>query len=114
MVVGMKIHHLGLTAIQPHGLPPEFQLIPLTGHTAGHTGVAVHDGDRWLLHCGDAYYFHRELNAAPQPHPVLDVVQTRSEVDHDRRVDTQTKLRALGDEVALFSAHDPWELARYR
>ncbi|MBP2330385.1 glyoxylase-like metal-dependent hydrolase (beta-lactamase superfamily II) [Kibdelosporangium banguiense] len=107
----------GLTAIQPHGLPPEIQLVPLGGHTEGHTGIAVHDGDRWLLHCGDAYYYHRELDAEPQPHPVLDIVQTRSEVHHELRVGTQIQLRALvrdhGDEVSLFSAHDPWELERY-
>lgn len=102
----------GLPAIQPRGLSDEFRLVPLAGHTAGHTGIAVHDGDRWLLHCGDAYYYHREIGPTPEPHPVLDVVQTRSEVDRDRRLDTQARLRELAD-VELFSAHDPWELARY-
>jgi hypothetical protein len=59
----------GFTSIQPQGLTADIRLIPLGGHTAGHTGVAVRDGDRWLLHCGDAYYYHRELDPAPQPHP---------------------------------------------
>lgn len=36
-----------------------------------------------------AYYYHRELDEDPEPHPVLDVVQTRSEVGHDKRVSTQ-------------------------
>lgn len=106
----------GFNAIRPKGLPDDFQLIPLGGHTAGHTGVAVRDGDRWLLHCGDAYYYHRELDAAPQPHPVLDVVQTSSEVHHDLRLGTQARLRELhrdhGHEVTLISAHDPWEFQR--
>ena len=88
--------------------------MPLGGHTAGHAGVAVRDSAGWLLHCGDAYYYHRELDPTPQPHPVLDIVQTSSEVDHDLRVDTQARLRALVGTVALVSAHDPWELARYR
>jgi glyoxylase-like metal-dependent hydrolase (beta-lactamase superfamily II) len=104
----------GFTAIQPKGLPPEIRLVPLGGHTEGHTGVAVWDGDRWLLHCGDAYYYHRELDQEPQPHPLLDIVQTRSEVHHDLRLGTQARLRELirnhGNEVAVFSAHDPWEL----
>jgi len=107
----------GFTAIQLHGLPPEIKLIPLGGHTAGHTGVAVHHGDRWLLHCGDAYYYHREMQDDPQPHPIMDIVQCRSEVHHDLRVGTQARLRELvrehGDEVSVISAHDPWEFARY-
>ncbi len=106
----------GLDAIRPEGLPEEFRLVPLSGHTAGHTGVAVHNGDTWLLHCGDAYYYHRELDEDPEPHPVLDMVQTRSEVDHDKRVGTQAALRTLArdhiGEVTLFSAHDPWEFGR--
>ncbi|WP_370963631.1 MBL fold metallo-hydrolase [Amycolatopsis sp. cg9] len=100
------------------GVAADIRLVPLGGHTAGHAGVAVHDGTRWLLHCGDAYYFHRELDVEPQPHPVLDVVQTRSEIHHDLRLGTQARLRELvrrhGDEVTVFSAHDPWELARLR
>jgi glyoxylase-like metal-dependent hydrolase (beta-lactamase superfamily II) len=30
-------------------------LVPLPGHSRGHCGVAVEVGDKWLLHCGDAY-----------------------------------------------------------
>jgi glyoxylase-like metal-dependent hydrolase (beta-lactamase superfamily II) len=108
----------GFTSVQPEGLPPEIRLVPLGGHTAGHTGVAVHGGDRWLLHCGDAYYYHRELSADPHRHPVLDLVQTTSEVHHDLRLGTQARLRELvrdrGDQVSVFSAHDPWELDRLR
>ncbi|WP_280312502.1 MBL fold metallo-hydrolase [Nocardia abscessus] len=108
----------GFDAIQPKDLPDDFQLIPLGGHTAGHTGVAVREGERWLLHCGDAYYYHRELDPQPQPHPILDIVQTSAEVHHDLRVGTQARLRELhrdhGDEVTLLSAHDPWEFQRFR
>ncbi|WP_280239236.1 MBL fold metallo-hydrolase [Nocardia abscessus] len=108
----------GFDAIQPKDLPDDFQLIPLGGHTAGHTGVAVREGERWLLHCGDAYYYHRELDPQPQPHPILDIVQTSAEVHHDLRVGTQARLRELhrdhGHEVTLLSAHDPWEFQRFR
>ncbi|MET8864032.1 MBL fold metallo-hydrolase [Nonomuraea sp. NPDC004580] len=108
----------GFASLQPQGLPPQIRLIPLGGHTAGHAGVAVQDGDRWLLHCGDAYYYHRELGDTPQPHPLLDLVQTSSEVHHDLRLGTQARLRELlrrhGDQVSIFSAHDPWELHHYR
>ncbi|WP_112141615.1 MBL fold metallo-hydrolase [Glycomyces dulcitolivorans] len=108
----------GFTAMRPEGLGPQFRLVPLGGHTAGHMGIAVRDADRWLLHCGDAYYYHKELEPQGHPHPLLDVVQTRSEVHHDLRLGTQARLRELlrdhGDEVTAFSAHDPWELARHQ
>lgn len=107
---------LGFRSFQAKGLPPEIRLVPLGGHTAGHTGVAVHNGDRWLLHCGDAYYYHRELDADPHPHPLLDLVQTSAEVHHDLRLGTQARLRELARthaaEITLISAHDPWEFAR--
>lgn len=77
----------------------------------------MRDGDRWLLHCGDPYFYHRELDSTLAPHPQLDIVQTSSEVHHDLRLGTQARLRGLvrhhGDEVTAISAHDPWELDRY-
>lgn len=106
----------GFASIQPKGLP-DIRIIPLGGHTAGHAGVAVRDGERWLLHCGDAYFYHHELDSTPRPHPLLDIVQGRSEVHHDLRLGTQARLRELvrdhADEVTAISAHDPWELGRY-
>jgi glyoxylase-like metal-dependent hydrolase (beta-lactamase superfamily II) len=38
-------------------IEPEIYLLPLFGHTAGHCGMAVKDGDGWLLHVGDAASF---------------------------------------------------------
>ncbi|MFC4906170.1 MBL fold metallo-hydrolase [Actinomadura gamaensis] len=108
----------GFGAFALDGLPSEIRLVPLGGHTQGHAGVAVRDGDKWLLHCGDAYYYHREMQDEKEPHPLMDLVQTNSQVHADLRLGTQARLRELvrdhGDEVEVFSAHDPWELARYR
>jgi len=36
---------------------PEMWLLPLFGHSPGHCGVAVKDGEGWLLHAGDAASF---------------------------------------------------------
>ncbi|MBV6699888.1 MBL fold metallo-hydrolase [Kitasatospora aureofaciens] len=107
----------GFTAVRAQGLADDILLVPLGGHTAGHTGVALRtDDDKWLLHCGDAYYYHRELQEDPHPHPLLDFVQTTAEVHHDLRVGTQARLRELvrdhGDTVTVISAHDPWEFQR--
>ncbi len=98
------------------GLDVEVALIPLAGHSLGHTGVAVNAGDRWLLHCGDAYFNRGEIAIPPTCPPGLRVFQRLLAADNRARVDNAARLRELaashGDEVALFCAHDPHELAR--
>ena len=46
------------------GLPDEILLIPLSGHTRGHAGVAVDTGNGWLLNAGDSYFFHGQVDPA--------------------------------------------------
>jgi glyoxylase-like metal-dependent hydrolase (beta-lactamase superfamily II) len=102
---------------QLEGLPPEVLLVPLTGHTRGHCAVAVDRGDRWLLHAGDAYFFHGEMK--PDGHhcpPGLRLFQTLFEVDRKQRLANQERLRELvrtqGNEVDVFCAHDLEEYRR--
>ena len=39
-------------------------LVPLAGHTWGHSGVAIaEDGGGWLLHAGDAYFYRGEVGS---------------------------------------------------
>jgi glyoxylase-like metal-dependent hydrolase (beta-lactamase superfamily II) len=107
---------LGAEGVRPlTGLPEDFLLVPLTGHTRGHAGVAVNDGERWLLHAGDAYFYHDELAKDPRSHPMFDIVQLDAQVDAEQRMSSQERLRSLVHDhgVTVFSAHDPWELARY-
>lgn len=100
------------------GLDVDLALIPLIGHSRGHTGVAVNSGDGWLLHCGDAYFDHGQLATPPTCPPVLKVFQRVLAADNGARVANVERLRELaaghGDEVDLFSAHDPHELERYQ
>src|SRR5262249_106993 len=72
------------------GLPPEILLVPLYGHTLGHAGVAIDTGARWLLHAGDAYFFHGELDLV-RPHctPALRMFQRLMDSDHALRVQNQ-------------------------
>jgi glyoxylase-like metal-dependent hydrolase (beta-lactamase superfamily II) len=97
-------------------LDVEVALIPLIGHSRGHTGVAVNTGDHWLLHCGDAYFNQGEMATPPSCPPGLSLFQRVLASDHKARVANAARLRELaanhGDEVSLFSAHDPHELAR--
>jgi glyoxylase-like metal-dependent hydrolase (beta-lactamase superfamily II) len=110
----------GFAGVRPlNGLPPEILMVPLGGHTPGHAGVAVRTKDRWLLHGGDAYFYHGEVDR-PEPltHPLFDFLQENTEVDRALRLDNVARLRdlALGrpDEIDLFCAHDPWEFHRHQ
>ncbi len=94
-------------------------LVPLKGHTRGHSGVGVRrpNGD-WLLHAGDAYFFHGEKEQPPSCPPGLRAFQRLVEIDHRSRVENQERLRRLhadhSDEVTVFSAHDETEFLALR
>jgi glyoxylase-like metal-dependent hydrolase (beta-lactamase superfamily II) len=110
--------YFGFEAVRElKGLPPEILLVPLTGHSAGHAGIAVDLGDRHLLHCGDAYFHHGEVDARrPRCPAALRTFQTQMAVDNDARIQNQNRLRALVTEMpvrlSVFCAHDPIELER--
>jgi glyoxylase-like metal-dependent hydrolase (beta-lactamase superfamily II) len=91
----------------PLGFASEVLLVPLFGHTLGNSGVAVQQGDRWVLHVGDAYYLRVELDT--DDHPVSELA-ARQGVDDVRRRATLAELRRLAqdhrDEVQLVGYHD--------
>lgn len=78
----------------------------------GHCGVAVQNGEKWLLHMGDAYYLRVEL--FEDDHPVAVVSQISSE-DNDQRLKSLAALRQLyqkhGNQIDFISYHDPTEFA---
>lgn len=92
----------------------EILLVPLVGHTRGHTGVAVKDGSGWRMHCGDAYFFHTEVGADPHCPTGLSYFQTLLAVDNAARKANQARLVAVNAlaSITLNSAHCPHELAR--
>jgi len=95
---------------------PDVLLVPLHGHTLGHTGVAVRCAGSWLLHAGDSYFFHGQVATPPVAPLVLRLFQRRSDMNRGERIANQDRLRALvaghGTEVTPFCAHDAVELAR--
>lgn len=97
-------------------IEPEIVLIPLVGHSAGHSAIAVSDGDGWILHCGDAYFHRGEVASPPSCPPGLRAFQAAMAADNSARTANQERLRELGrehgDEVRIFCAHDPVELER--
>jgi len=94
-------------------------LIPLPGHSRGHCGVAVSTADGWLLHCGDAYFHHAEVQPKAGRAP-LAVKMFESLVNADRaaRLANRRRLAALaqsrGAEVRLICSHDPADLAAFQ
>lgn len=114
---GVGQHWLGFDCVRDlEGLPPEILLVPLPGHTHGHTAVAVQGDQRWYLHAGDAYLHRCEMDPQPYCPPGLRAYQQMMELDHRGRVVNQERLRHLrrehGQEVEVFCAHDVDEFER--
>ncbi len=93
----------------------DVRLVPLLGHTAGHSGVAIKTGQGWILHAGDSYY-HRGLVATPPSPtpPALGFLTRRAESDREQRVASEHKVRELRrrTDLVMFCAHDPVEFDR--
>ncbi len=113
---------LGFEAVRAlPGLPEDVLLVPLAGHSTGHVGVAVLAGDgaaeRWLLHAGDAYFFHGETEPDHPYCPAgLRLFQRKAQACAGPRLDSQAQLRDLRGvtqvaqpQVTVFSAHDAAE-----
>ncbi len=101
------------------GLPPEILLVPLSGHSRGHAGVAVESENGWLLHAGDAYFHAAQMRERASCPPLLTLFQNVVAVDRGAMRANQARLRELALDasagVHVFSAHDPSELeARQR
>jgi glyoxylase-like metal-dependent hydrolase (beta-lactamase superfamily II) len=93
---------------------PDVLLLPTTGHSRGHAAIAVRDGERWQLHCGDAYFHHREMRDPPSCPGGLTFFQKLVAHDEQQRVSNQRRLRAIAldptSEAQIFCAHDMTEL----
>lgn len=98
---------------------PDVLLIPLIGHTRGHCGVAVQQGEDagggWLVHAGDAYFHHGEIEPRGPHCPAgLGIFQKMMSIDEQMRIQNQARLRTLAAQpgVRVFCSHDPAELQR--
>ncbi|KJK42504.1 hypothetical protein UK23_36895 [Lentzea aerocolonigenes] len=96
------------------GLPEDILMVPLIGHTRGHTGIAVKSDDGWLLHAGDAYFYRGEIETPPSNIFALKLTVKQTETIREQRLSNVERLKELKKqgEVEVFCAHDPVELAR--
>ena len=96
---------------------PDLALVPLVGHTRGHSGVAVRGEHGWLLHAGDAYFHRGQIDPSQPPMPVgMKIFQRAVDTNTKVRKENQARLAELhrrkGHEVTVFCAHDAESLAK--
>jgi len=97
----------------------EFVMIPLPGHTRGHCAVGVRVGDHWLLHCGDAYGYYRQVDPVqPYSHPSGRLMETLVtwgfKMPRRHWVTLRELLQAHGGLIRPFCAHDGHEFEAMR
>ncbi len=107
----------GFDAVRPLvGLCDQILLIPLVGHTRGHSGVAIQTDGGWVLHCGDAYFDHRQLRFPfVDCPPGLLLLQGLESANQLQLVHNQLRLSQLRQqhpEIQLLCSHDPIEFQR--
>jgi glyoxylase-like metal-dependent hydrolase (beta-lactamase superfamily II) len=111
---------LGFDAVRAiPGVGPEVLLVPLVGHTRGHSGVAVKVGDRWILHAGDAYFNFREMDPVhPSCPSALAAFQRIAAISNKKRLENQARLRELArthaGDIDVICAHCPDTFDRSR
>ncbi|QIS09606.1 MBL fold metallo-hydrolase [Nocardia arthritidis] len=100
------------------GLPSEFLVVPLIGHSRGHAGVAVDTGDGWLLDAGDSYWSDDEIGPAPSRFDLgalARVPMAALPSVYRANIARLAELRRThGGEVTMFSVHDAAAYHRLR
>jgi glyoxylase-like metal-dependent hydrolase (beta-lactamase superfamily II) len=94
----------------------EFRLVPFTGHTRGHCAVAVWTDDGWLMHCGDAYGYYRQVDPVqPYRHPagrfMENLVLMGFTIPRRHWIPLRKLFREHGGEIRRFCAHDAHEFS---
>jgi glyoxylase-like metal-dependent hydrolase (beta-lactamase superfamily II) len=100
------------------GVDERILIVPLAGHTRGHCAVAVHSGDRWLIHAGDGYFHggvvHPDLGP---PGRYLSTFERGVAVHRKLLAANHARLAEIArtrHDVDVFCAHDPAEFERLR
>lgn len=105
----------GFERVRPlPGVAPELLIVPVQGHTRGHSVVAVDDGAGWLVHCGDAYFDRRSISAPDEVPKGIRRLEKALAIDDGLRAKNLERLRGLqaagGQGMRLFCAHDPVQM----
>lgn len=99
------------SAKQLTGIAPGVVLIAMPGHTRGHAAVAVDAGEHWILHAGDAFYHHGQIDGSGHAPKVLTAMERALTPDWRRVQANHRRLAEVwsaGDPALLLvNAHDP-------
>lgn len=96
-------------------IAPGIVLVSLPGHTRGHACVAIDAGHRWVLHCGDAFYYEGTLDGRSRVPWGLKISERLVAYDRKALDDNHSRLSELyahrDPSLLIVSAHDPKLLA---
>ena len=99
----------GLPAIAKlRGIDAEIALVPMHGHTRGHSAIVVGTGARWLVHAGDAY-FHKDTvhgHGTPIGFALFERAMQTSGAARRASVAALRQLATSYADLDIFSAHD--------
>ena len=90
-------------------------LVSLPGHTRGHAAYAIDAGDRWVLHAGDAFYHHGQIDGHGGAPLSLRLMERLIAHDWARVQANHARLSALvaagSPDLCIVNAHDPTMLS---
>ncbi|HTL32651.1 MAG TPA: MBL fold metallo-hydrolase [Kofleriaceae bacterium] len=108
----------GLPAVtRLRGLDADIGLLPMHGHTRGHSAVIVKNGDRWLVHAGDAYFHRNAIEGSgkvPSGTAAFERVNAMLPAQWRTSVGALRQLCASYRDLDMFCAHDEREYAALR
>jgi glyoxylase-like metal-dependent hydrolase (beta-lactamase superfamily II) len=102
----------GFAAAQPlDDIDSGIVLVPMPGHTRGHTAVAVDAGHRWVLHCGDAFYHPGTIDGQSRVPFVLRAQEALLAFDRNQVEANHERLAELHNrqepDLLVVCSHDP-------
>ncbi len=83
--------------------------LPLPGHSRGHTGYAVRDGDRWFLHAGDAFYHAGVITPGARQSRYMQVFERGAAALPKLTASNHARLTEVAqrDDVTVVCTHEP-------
>lgn len=91
-------------------------LISLPGHTRGHAAIAVDTDNGWLLHAGDAFYHHTQVDGGGQAPKSLLAMERLIAADWAKVIGNHQRLAEMWhqatEDLLIVNAHDPSLLRR--
>lgn len=96
-------------------IAPGIVLVSLPGHSRGHACVAVDAGHRWVLHCGDSFYYEGTVDGHSKVPLSIKLSESLIAFDRKRVQHNHARLAELyargEQDLLIVSAHDPKLLA---